>query len=216
MGAGSASIPYQSWSNSSSNAWAEDRTQSVCCRVCSIQWTCITHWVMRLISEVSWFQGLKDTFMVLHVYIAKGVLISGVAQSWILHAPWSVLITVGLTYPHAMSYMKKNISSGARQAILRSLDSAVSSLLALISRDMHSLSSAPAVYIRAHQNASGSVVSGLMRFIHYIITYIAPAMYVMPHLLSPVKFSLYLLSNRDPLTDGWQVCGIHWKRWYVI
>ena len=32
-------------------------------------------------------------------------------------------------------YMKKNISGGARQAILRSLDSAVSSLLALISRE---------------------------------------------------------------------------------
>ena len=32
---------------------------------------------------------------------------------------------------------------------------------------MHSLSSAPPVYIRrAHQNASGSVVSELMRFIH--------------------------------------------------
>ena len=32
-------------------------------------------------------------------------------------------------------YMNKNISGGARQAILRSLDSAVSSLLVFISRE---------------------------------------------------------------------------------
>ena len=41
---------------------------------------------------------------------------------------------------------------------------------------MHSLSSAPPVYIRkVHQNTSGSAVSELMRFILHIITYVVPA-----------------------------------------
>ena len=69
-------------------------------------------------------------------------------------------------------------NGGARQATLRSLDSAVSSLLALISREYAQLVQHTTGFIRrAHQNASGSVVSELMRFIHHIITYmyIAPA-----------------------------------------
>ena len=85
--------------------------------------------------------------------------------------------------------MKKNIYDGARQAILRSLDSAVSSLLALISTagDTHSLSSAPLVYIRrVHQNASGSVVSELMRLIHHIIT-------PHPHVHVHVHVQLFLM-----------------------
>ena len=42
---------------------------------------------------------------------------------------------------------------------------------------MHSLSSAPPVYIcKAHQNTECSAVSELMRFIHHIITYVVPAM----------------------------------------
>ena len=46
---------------------------------------------------------------------------------------------------------------------------------------MHSLSSTPPVYIRrAHQNASGSVVSEQMRFIHHVITYIVPATPCLP------------------------------------
>ena len=58
-------------------------------------------------------------------------------------------------------------SGGAGQAILQSMDSAVSSLLAL--GNTHSLSSAPPVYIqRVHQNTCGSVVSEQMRFIHHL------------------------------------------------
>ena len=72
--------------------------------------------------------------------------------------------------------MRKNISGGARQA-KQSLESAISTLLALISREyMHQLSSTPPVYIhKAHQDTSGSAVSELMRFIHHIITYVVPA-----------------------------------------
>ena len=82
-------------------------------------------------------------------------------------------LTPSYTCMWTITYMKKNISGGARQAAKRSLDSAVSSLLALISRNTHSLSSTPPVY--THQNTSGSAVSELMRFIHHI-TYIVPAM----------------------------------------
>ena len=51
-----------------------------------------------------------------------------------------------LEYIHVHACTWKNISSGARQAILRSLDSAVSSLSS--AGNTHSLSSAPPVYIR--------------------------------------------------------------------
>ena len=59
---------------------------------------------------------------------------------------------------------------GPDKLYMRSLDSAVSSLLALISRNTHSLSSTPLVYVRkAHQNTSGSMVLEPKRFIHHSI-----------------------------------------------
>ena len=72
-------------------------------------------------------------------------------------------------------YMKNLV--GPDKLYKRSLNSAVSSLLALISREYTTAYlSAPPVYIRkAHQNISGSAVSELMRFIHHIITYVVPA-----------------------------------------
>ena len=73
-------------------------------------------------------------------------------------------------------YMKKTYLVEPDKLYERSVDSAVSSLLALISREyITACLSTPPVYIRkAHHNTSGLAVSELMRFIHYI-TYVVPA-----------------------------------------
>ena len=68
--------------------------------------------------------------------------------------------------------MKKTYLVGPDKLYKRSLDSAVLSLLALISREYAqlALSSAPPVYIhKMHQNTSGSVVSELMRCTQVIL-----------------------------------------------
>ena len=72
---------------------------------------------------------------------------------------------------------EKNISGGARQAILAIPGQRCFKLISSHQQGIrNSLSSTAPVYIRkAHQNTSSSAVSELMRFIHHIITYVVPA-----------------------------------------